>query len=107
MRIHSSKSRTSRQNHGLKFGMVGTYKSYFRNVKRRSKVIFDHSTTLIKGACKTKLFLLVNQNCQKGIIIVWENSMYIFEIPGQNWPRMPGDKVKCALYNFYKCLEGI
>ena len=87
MRIHSSKSRTSRQNHGLKFGMVGTYKSYFRNVKRRGQVIFDHSTTLIKGACKTKLFLLVNQNCQKGIII--------------------GDKVKCALYNFYKCLEGI
>jgi len=46
LRIRSSKSRTSRQNHGLKFGMVGTYKSYFRNVKRKGKVIFDHSTTL-------------------------------------------------------------
>ena len=26
--------------------MVGNYKSYFRNVKRKGKVIFDHSTTL-------------------------------------------------------------
>ena len=26
--------------------MVGTYKSYFRNVKRKGKVFFDHSTTL-------------------------------------------------------------
>ena len=26
--------------------MVGTYKSYFRNVKRKGKVIFDHSITL-------------------------------------------------------------
>ena len=46
LRIPSSKSRTSRQNHGLKFGMVGTYKPYFRNVKRKGKVIFDHSNTL-------------------------------------------------------------
>ena len=43
LRIPCSKSRTSRQNHGLKFGMVGTY---FRNVKRKGKVIFDHSNTL-------------------------------------------------------------
>ena len=34
------------QNHGLNFGMVGTYRTYFRNVKRKDKVIFDHSTTL-------------------------------------------------------------
>ena len=46
LRIRSSKSRTSRQNHVLKFGMVGTHKSLFRNVKRKGKVIFDHSTTL-------------------------------------------------------------
>ena len=46
LRIRISKSRTSRQTHGLKFGMVGTYKSYFRNVKRKGKVSFDHSTTL-------------------------------------------------------------
>ena len=26
--------------------MVGAYKSYFRNVKRKGKVIFDRSTTL-------------------------------------------------------------
>ena len=29
--------------------MVGNYKSYFRNVKRKGKVIFDHSTTLSDG----------------------------------------------------------
>ena len=43
LRITCSKSRTSRQNHGLKFGMVGTY---FRNVERKGNVIFDHSNTL-------------------------------------------------------------
>ena len=42
----SSKSRTSRQSHGLKFGMVGTYNTYFRNIKRQGKVIFYHGTTL-------------------------------------------------------------
>jgi len=44
--ICGPKIQTSRQNHGLKFGMVGTYKSYFSNVKKKGKVIFDHSTTL-------------------------------------------------------------
>ena len=53
MRIRSSKSRTSRQSHGLKFGMVGTYNTYFRNIKRKGKVIVDHSTTL-----RTKMTLL-------------------------------------------------
>ena len=53
MRIRSSKSRTSGQNHDLKFGMVGTYKSYFRNVKTKGKVIFYHSTTLIRNTEKS------------------------------------------------------
>ena len=42
--IDNSKSKNS--DFGLKFGIVGNYKSYFRNVKRKGKVIFDHSTTL-------------------------------------------------------------
>ena len=47
LRIRSSKSQTSHQSHGLKFGMVGTYNnSYFQNVKRKVKVTFDHGTTL-------------------------------------------------------------
>ena len=52
--IDNSKSKNSfRQNHGLKFGMIGTYKSYFQNVKRKGKVIFYHSTTL-KYFCWTR-----------------------------------------------------
>ena len=31
----SLKSRTSRQSHGLKLGMVGTYNTYFRNIKEK------------------------------------------------------------------------
>ena len=48
-RIRSSKSRTFRQSHGLKFGMVGTYNTYFPNIKRKGKVSFDHSTTSNKS----------------------------------------------------------
>ena len=40
LRIRCSKSRTSRYSHGLKFGMVGTYNSYFPNVERKGKVTF-------------------------------------------------------------------
>ena len=39
-RIRSSISRTSRQSHGLKFGMVGAYNTYFRNIKREDMVTF-------------------------------------------------------------------
>jgi len=38
--IYSSNSRTSRQTHGLKLGMVGTYNTFFRNIKEKGKVIF-------------------------------------------------------------------
>ena len=47
LRIRSSKSRTSRQSHGLKLGMVGTYNTYFLNIKEKVRWLFDHSTTLI------------------------------------------------------------
>ena len=40
LRIRSSKSRTSRQSRGLKLGMVGTYNTYFRNIKEKGRVIF-------------------------------------------------------------------
>ena len=45
--IRSPKIQTYRQSHGLKFRMVGTYNnSYFPYVRKKGKVIFDHSTTL-------------------------------------------------------------
>ena len=43
MRIRSSKSRSKSW---PKLWHGGTYRTYFRNVKRKDKVIFDHSTTL-------------------------------------------------------------
>ena len=46
LRIRSSKSWTSRQNHGLKLGMAGTYNTYFRNIKEKVRWLFYHSTTL-------------------------------------------------------------
>ena len=66
MRILNSKSRTSLQKHGLTFGMVGTYKSYLGNVKRKGKVIFDHSTTLMFITFK---ILQENFRCPSQILI--------------------------------------
>ena len=38
--------------------MVGTYNTFFRNIKRKGKVIFDHSTTLLPSS----LFLFISES---------------------------------------------
>ena len=55
---------TSRQNRGLKFGMVVTYSTYFRNIKRKRKVIFDHSTTLSVKANRA-----IQWDCNKTFLV--------------------------------------
>ena len=53
------------QTHGLKFGMVGTYNTYFWNIRRKGKVIFDHSTTLTLTHLYCSIFSLVEMICLK------------------------------------------